>query len=78
MKFLTVIFVFVPMVRVAVQLMGKYAIDVVGKTTLKKNADKIGLVDTRVSIPDLTRNIQNVHIDAMYMKLMRIVMRTMA
>ena len=68
MKFVIVIIVVIPMIGVAIQHMGKYATDVVGRTILGKNADKAqaGLVDVRVGTPDLTR--KNVCTDAMYMK----------
>ena len=48
------------MVRVDVQHMAKYAIDVVRRTTLRKDADRdktqtqAGLIDVRVRVPDLT------------------------
>ena len=45
------IIVIIPMVRVTVRHLGKYAIDVAGKTTLGKNVDKMqtqaGLVDCK-------------------------------
>ena len=70
MKFVIVIFVVIPMVRIDVQLIAKYAIDVVRRTTLKRDVDKsqtqAGLVDVRVRAPDLIR--RNVPIDARYMK----------
>ena len=61
MNFVIVIIVVICMVRVTVLCLKKYVIDVVGKITLRRNADKVqtqaGLVDIRVSIPNLIRII---------------------
>ena len=74
-----VIIVDIPMERVSVQIMGKHATDVVGKTTLRRNADKsptdpVG--DPRkimVQEGQIGPKEINVHTDVVCMKYMRIV-----